>query len=548
MDRTPTTDDKRASSNNGRMLRYSDGAGIRRRMSIVSQGHDQPTSSGMPNPSSSSRSPPASLESAGEVHRLAGATTTQNRTEIFTVGGRESKFGTEKQAQESSAASAGIVIFVLLGICLFALSIYLFFVSFKKRLVEREKGKGKKHLDNQMKERPTAIIIEEAYDGEGDASFNDLENLSRSSSTDTPNSLQSFNRDEDLSTLDEDEPSFIDANPDTLGKQHSVLNVHLCASATCICRKQGNNILFYGTKPKGAVPVVPTDPNEAEAWFRARARAHLYVNQIDPTRQMPGTERFCKQISTPSATDHDTRSHFVQQNLGFTGQQSYEEALRDALSPKSADSLSLDASIISDESDYLSDEYYSGEGSKNMTTEEFLYRQGLASRMCMANNPEVKGPNEIYRLAGTTSRREGTGAVFITNENPSEHDESVSDYMLNREDDFTVETISDYVLGRPDEQMAKRMIINDSVQRTRTEESEFSSRNATHTGAHHNYGDDESRLLSVMYGSGEGIRGRDKRRPPSGRSVHERRRPSPFEKEEGLNQRMPPQHLIEYED
>ena len=524
MDHTPTstTDDKRAGSNNGRMPRYSDGAGIRRRMSTVSQtqGHNQPTSSGMPNPASSSRSPSAPLESAGEVHRLADAITAQNQTEIFTVGDRESKFSTEKQAQESSAASAGIVIFVLLGICLFALSIYLFFVSLKKRLVEREKIKGKKQLDSQMKERPAAIIIEEAYEGEGDTSFNDLENLSPSSSTDTPNSLQSFNRDEDLSTLDEDEPSFIDASPDKLGKQHSVLNVHRCASATCICRKQGNNILFHGTKPKGAVPVVPTDPNEAEAWFRARTRAHLYVNQIDPTRQMSGKERFCKQISTPSATDHDTCSYFVQQNhLGFTGQQSYEEALRDAPSPKSADSLSNDASIISDESDYLSDEYYSGEGSKNMTTKEFLYRQGLASRMCMANHPEVKGPNEIYRLAGTTSQRGGTGAAFITKENPSEDDESVSDYVTNREDDFTVETFSDYVRGRPDEQMAKRMIINDSIQRNRTEESGFSSINTAHTEAHHNYGDDESRLLAIMYGSGEGIRGRDKRSPTSGRSL-----------------------------
>ena len=535
MDRTPTTDDMRTSSNNGRMPRYSDGAGIRRRMSTMSQGNDQPTSSDRLNQSSSSRSPPASLESAGDTNRLADVTTTQNRTEIFTVGDGGSEIGTEKQARESSAASAGIVIFVLLGTCLFALSIYLCFVSFKKRLVEREKGKGKKHLKKQTKERPTAIIIEEAYEGDGDASFNDLENLSRSSSTDTPNSLQSFNRDEDLSTLDEDDPSFIDANPDKLGKQHSVLNVHRCASATCICRKQGNNIHFYGTKPRGAVPVVPTDPKEAEAWFRARARAHLYVNQIDPTRQRAG------------ATDHDTRSHLVQQNLGFTGQQSYKEALRDALSPKSADSLSLDASIMSDESDYLSDEYYSGEGSKNMTT-EFLYRQGLASRMCMANNPKVKGPNEIYRIAGTTSRKEGNGAVFITKENPSEDGESVSDYVLNREDDFTVETISDYVLGRPDEQMAKRMEINDSIQRTRTEESEFSSRNMTHTGANHNYGDDESRLLAVMYGSGEGIRGRDKRSPTSGRSVHERRKPSPFEKEEEQDQRMPPQHLIEYEE
>ena len=505
MDRTPTIDEKRASSNNGRMPGYSGSAGIRRQMSKGSQ----PTSSDKLNPSSSSRSPSASLESAADTHRLADVTTTQNRTEISTVGDGGSEFGTEKQAQESSAASAGIVIFVLLGTCLFALSIYLCFVFFKKRLVvEREKVKGKKHLENQSKERPTAIIIEEAYEGDGDASFNDLENLSRSSSTDTPNSLQSFNREGDLSTLDEDDPNYIDANPDKLGKQHSVLNVHRCASATCICRKQGNNIHFYGTKPRGAVPVVPTDPKEAEAWFRARARAHLYVNQIDPTRQRAG------------ATDHNTRSHLVQQNLGFTGQQSFEEALRDALSPKSADSLSLDASIMSDESDYLSDEYYSGEGSKNMTT-EFLYRQGLASRMCMANNPKVKGPNEIYRIAGTTSRREGTGAVFITKENPSEDDESISDYVLNREDDFTVETISDYVLGRPDEQMAKRMEINDSIQRNRTEESEFSSRNMTHTGANHHYGDDESRLLAVMYGSGEGIKGRDKRSPTSGRSVHE---------------------------
>lgn len=544
MDRQPTTDDKRASSNNGHVLvpRYSDGAGIRRRVSIGSQGHDQPTSPGIPNPLSSSRSHSASLESVGDTNRLADTSTTQNQTEIFTVGGGGGKFGTEKQTQESSAASPGIVIFVLLGICLFALSIYLCFVAFKKRLLEREKSKGRKHSDNQPNERPIAIIVEEAYEGDGDASFNDLENLSRSSSTDTPDSLQSFNGEEDLSTLDGDGPSFIDANPDKLGKHHSILNVHRCASATCICRKQGNNIHFFGTKPKGAVPVLPTDPNEAEAWFRARARAHLYVNQIEPSRHRPGTERFCKQISTPSTTVHHIRSHLVQQNLGFAGQQSYEEALRDAPSPKSADSLSLDASIMSDESEYLSDEYYSGESSKNMTAKDFLYSQGLASRMCMANNPKVKGPNEIYRLAGTTSRREGTSAVFITNENPSEDDESVSDYVLNREDDFTVETISDYVLGRPDEQMAKRM----AIQRNRTEESEFSSRNLTHTVAHDKYGDDESRLLAVMYGSGEGIRGRDKRSPTSGRNIHERRRPSPFEKEEEV--RMPPQHLIEYEE
>ena len=118
---------------------------------------------------------------------------------------------------------------------------------------------------------------------------------------------------------------------------------------------------------------------------------------------------------------------------------------------------------------------------------------------------------------------------------------------MNREDDFTVETISDYVLGRPDEQMAKRMAINDSCQRNRTEESDFSSRNKAHTGAHSKYGDDESRLLAVMYGSGEGIRGRDKRSPISGRNAHERRRPSPFENKEGMDLRMPPQHLIEYE-
>lgn len=556
MDHHQTTTDKNKATDTisgvgirGSMPQYSEGIGMKRRTSIGSQGLVQPIPSGKPESLSNQSFSQAPSEPPESVDNHL-ASDSQNQIGTLLVGGEGGKIGSAEHAREGSAASAGIVIFALLGICLCVLSIYLCFVAFKKRLLlEREKkGKGGGQPDKQTKETPTAIIVQESIEGDDSdsdngASFNDLENSPHSSSTYSRDSWQSFKGDEDQSTLDKEDSNFIDANINKLGKRHSVLNVHRCASATCVCRKQGKNIHFYGTKPRGAEPVVPTDRHEAEAWFRARARAHLYVNQTNPTRQRQEAERYCEQISMPSATNYDTHSHLIQQNLGFTRERSYEEALRDSLSSKSADSLSLDTSVISGESDHFSDEY-SGKGNTSVTAKELLYRQGLASRMCVANSKEMN------RLASDASRRDRAGSVLNTKESPSEDDESVSEYALNREDDFTVDTVSDYVLGRPDEQMAERMAINNSVQRNQSEEGKLVRRSMGHTGACIKYGDDdsESHLLAVMYGSGEGIRGRDERSPTAGGSVHERRRPSSFEKQHSLGQRIPPQHLIEYEE
>lgn len=452
---------------------------IRRRPAVkVSQAAelDQPNSMGppdsSPNPSSSSRS--LSLSAPVHIGDAQLAFGTQNQT--------RSKIGRTGQIQRDSAASAGIVIFVLLGVCLSILSLYICFV--RKRLLEREKSKENGRSDDQIRERSIAVIVEETRgdDEGGDGlSFNDLENASTSSATNTRDFSQSFNDDKDLSTLDEDEPSFVGANPDKLGTKHSVLNVHRCASATCVCRKQGNNVYFRGTKPKGAGPVLSTDPREADAWFRVRARAHLYVNQADPAR---------------------------------------------IALPKNANSPRLDSSIMLDESDQYNDEF-ADEGSTNMTAKEFL----------------VKGPNGTHRLASGALRREGSGAVFVTKINANEDKESVSDYVLNREDDFTVETTSDYVLNRPDDQMATRMAINDK------EAGEVSK--IMTCAAPLNNDDNESRLLAVMYGSGEGIRGRDERSPTAGRSVHGRRSSASGRSQAlhmRVDQHIPAQYLAEHED
>ena len=469
----------------GGMAKFSNDMDIRRRPAVkVSQPAElgQPNSMGppdeSPNPSSSSRSLSLSAPlHIGDAQLAFG----QNQTS------EGSKIGRTGQRQRDSAASAGIVIFVLLGLCLCILSLYLCFV--RKRLSEREKSKENGgRPDDQLRERSIAVIVEKTSgdDEDGDdLSFNDLENASTSSATDSRDFSQSFNDDNDLSTLDEDEPSiFVGANPDKLGTKHSVLNVHRCASATCICRKQGNNVFFHGTKPKGAEPVLSTDPREADAWFQVRARAHLYVNQADPTKTLIAL-------------------------------------------PKNVNGLHLDtSSIMSDESDHYNDEF-TDEGSTNMTAKEFL----------------VKGPNGTHGPASGAPRREGSGAVFVAEMNASEDKESVSDYVLNREDDFTVETTSDYVLNRPDDQMATRMAINDK------EAGKVS--NIMTCAAPLNNDDNESRLLAVMYGSGEGIRGRDERSPTAGRSVHGRRS-SASGRSQALHMRadqhMPAQYLTEYED
>ena len=465
----------------GGMAKFSnDVNNIRRRPAVkVSQAAelDQPNSmdppDSSPNPSSSSRS--LSLSAPLHIGDDQLAFGTQNQT--------RSKIGRTGQIQRDSAASAGIVIFVLLGVCLSILSLYLCFV--RKRLLEREKSKENGRSDDQIRERSIAVIVEETRgdDEGGDGlSFNDLENASTSSASNTRDFSQSFSDDKDLSTLDEDEPSFVGANPDKLGTKHSVLNVHRCASATCVCRKQGNNVYFHGTKPKGAGPVLTTDPREADAWFRVRARAHLYVNQADPARTL-------------------------------------------IVLPKNANSLRLDTSIMLDESDQYNDEF-TDEGSTNMTAKEFL----------------VKGPNGTHRLASGALRREGSGAVFVTKIKANEDKESVSDYVLNREDDFTVETTSDYVLNRPDDQMATRMAINDK-------EAGEVSKIMTCAAPLNN--DDNSRLLAVMYGSGEGIRGRDERSPTAGRSVHGRRSSASGRSQAlhmRVDQHIPAQYLAEHED
>ena len=468
----------------GGMAKFSNDMDIRRRPAVkVSQPAElgQPNSMGppdeSPNPSSSSRSLSLSAPlHIGDAQLAFG----QNQTSDG------SKIGRTGQIQRDSAASAGIVIFVLLGVCLCVLSLYLCFV--RKRVAEREKSKDNGRSDDQIRERSIAVIVEETSgdDEDGDdLSFNDLENASTSSATDSLDFSQSFNDENDLSTLDEDEPSiFVGANPAKLGTKHSVLNVHRCASATCICRKQGNNVFFHGTKPKGAEPVLSTDPREADAWFQVRARAHLYVNQADPTKTLIAL-------------------------------------------PKNVNGLHLDtSSIMSDESDHYNDEF-TDEGSTNMTAKEFL----------------VKGPNGTHGPASGAPRREGNGAGFVTEINASEDKESISDYVLNREDEFTVETTSDYVLNRPDDQMATRMAINDK------EAGKVS--NIMTCAAPLNNDDNESRLLAVMYGSGEGIRGRDERSPTAGRSVHGRRS-SASGRSQALHMRadqhMPAQYLTEYED
>lgn len=464
----------------GGMAKFSnDVNNIRRRPAVkVSQAAelDQPNSmappDSSPNPSSSSRS--LSLSAPLRIGDAQLAFGTQNQT--------RSKIGRTGQIQRDSAASAGIVIFALLGVCLSILSLYICFI--RKRLLEREKSKENGRSDDQIRERSIAVIVEETRgDDEGgdDLSFNDLGN-STSSASNTRDFSQSFNDDKDLSTLDEDEPSFVGANPDKLGTKHSVLNVHRCASATCVCRKQGNNVCFHGTKPKGAGPILSTDPREADAWFRVRARAHLYANQADPATLI-------------------------------------------AL-PKNANSPRLDSSIMLDESDQYNDEF-ADEGSANMTAKEFL----------------VKGPNGTHRLASGALRREGSGAVFVTKINAKEDKESVSDYVLNREDDFTDETTSDYVLNRPDDQMATRIAIYD---KGAGEVSKIMT-----CAAPLNNDDNESRLLAVMYGSGEGIRGRDERSPTAGRSVHGRRSSASGRSQAlhmRVHQHIPAQYLAEHED